>query len=64
MNAHENEIDPPDVDDAQRAVAESRRASVDTDEIIAQARRGVESLRRIREANHFADKFRLIIQGH
>lgn len=59
----ERDVDRADIQAAREAAEESRRSSVDTDEIIAQARAGVESLRRIRTANHFADKFRAIIQG-
>jgi len=48
---------------ARRALIESRRAASRTDSIIAEARAATASVQESRQRNHYADKFRAIIQG-
>lgn len=49
--------------EAQRALAESRLANRRVVPLIAQTSATFDLVRAHREANHFADKFRAIIQG-
>lgn len=51
------------IDEARKALAESRRSSRRADTLIADTRAALESVRASRENNHFADKFRAIIRG-
>ena len=48
---------------ARRALAESRRSSRRADSLIAESREAIETVRQVRQSNHFADKFRAIIRG-
>jgi len=49
--------------EAKAALAESRLASRRADTLISEARVTLDAVRVSRENNHFADKFRVIIQG-
>jgi hypothetical protein len=49
--------------EARRALVESRQASRRADNLIDETRLALEAVRASRLENHFADKFRAIIQG-
>lgn len=49
--------------EAQRALAESRLANRRVGSLLAQTSATFDLVRAHRETNHFADKFRAIIQG-
>lgn len=51
------------IDEARKALAESRRASVRTDHLLADARVAFARVKIDRETNHFAERFRRIIRG-
>lgn len=52
-----------DIDEARKALAESRRSTRRADILIADTRQSLDLVRVTRETNHFADKFRAIIKG-
>jgi hypothetical protein len=53
----------PNIPAARKAWMETRTGEVDTSAAIEESRRLVQEVRSLRERNHFADKFREIIQG-
>lgn len=51
------------IDEARKALAESKRATRRTDRVIIDAKLAIGQVRQAHEGNHFADKFRAIIRG-
>lgn len=51
------------IDEARKALAESKQASRRADNLIGDVRSSLTQVRQAREVNHFTDKFRAIIQG-
>jgi hypothetical protein len=49
--------------EARRALVESRQSRRDVDTLIGETRDALAVVKASRESNHFADKFRAIIQG-
>jgi hypothetical protein len=50
-------------DDAAKAVRQAKESSRQTDALIVDMRLSLASIKASRESNHFADKFRAILQG-
>jgi hypothetical protein len=55
--------DGPDVLRAREVLDQLRTDSVETDKVLEEQRRLAKTLESIGRKNHFADKFRKIIQG-
>jgi len=51
------------LDEARKAVARARSSSQRADSLISRTQRSLAQVKETREVNHFADKFRAIIQG-
>lgn len=51
------------IEEARRALAESRQSNRGVDKLIADTRKSFDQVREAHAANHFADKFRRIIRG-
>lgn len=51
------------IDEARKAVRAANLSSRQADNLIKSARGDLNELRELREANHFADKFRAVIRG-
>ena len=50
-------------DDARKAVERAEHSKKQTDDLIVEMRVSLASIKASRESNHFADKFRAILQG-